>query len=293
MISTIDIVRQQILAMNADVLEIGLFKPVNQKETRTFREMILRTWDAETLLKSTGWLRLENKAGRNIYVRPAGEHQLSLVDDVSALNIERMKSSGFQPATVVETSPGNFQAWLNHGRRLPKEFGTAAARALAEKFDGDAKAADWRHFGRLAGFTNQKEKHRQPSGLFPYVRLIESTGVIYPQAKLFFAEVQKRFEAEQQSRRDRAAVLLGTRTHKGQPKSIDTFRQNPAYGGDGTRIDLAYALYAVSRGLSEGQIISALRSRDLSHKGSERRQEDYISRTIRKAFTLQETSRSR
>jgi hypothetical protein len=27
-----------------------------------------------------------------------------------------MKHSQFQPAIVVETSPNNLQAWLNHGR---------------------------------------------------------------------------------------------------------------------------------------------------------------------------------
>jgi hypothetical protein len=32
---------------------------------------------------------------------------------------------------------------------------------------------------------------------------------------------------------------------------------------------------------------AAIRSRDLSHKGTERRQEDYVERTIRKALALQ------
>jgi len=55
------------------------------------------------------------------YVRPAGRHQMNLIDDLSAGSIERMKTSGFQPAAVVETSPGNFQAWLNHGLSLSKD----------------------------------------------------------------------------------------------------------------------------------------------------------------------------
>lgn len=293
MISTIDIVRKQISAMQSDLLDVGLFRPARPNEERAAPEMILRTWDAQTLLRSTSWLRFENKAGRNIYVRPAGEHHLSLIDDVSAQNIRRMKSAGFQPAAVVETSPGNFQAWLNHGRRLPKELGTAAARALADEFEGDTKAADWRHFGRLAAFSNQKEKHRQESGLFPFVRLVEATGVIYSQAGAFLNKVQERFEADQRVRRDRIADFRRATQNAGPVKRIDAFRQNPVYGGDGTRVDLAYALYAMSRGLSEAAIRSALRSRDLSHKGNERRQEDYIERTIRKAFTLRENSPSR
>ena len=42
-----------------------------------------------------------------------------------------MKQSGFHPALVIETSPGNFQVWMKHPAVLPKEVGTAAARALA------------------------------------------------------------------------------------------------------------------------------------------------------------------
>jgi hypothetical protein len=48
-------------------------------------------------------------------------------------------------------------------------------------------------------------------------------------------------------------------------KSIESFRSNPGYGGDGTRIDLAYAIYALSRGVPEVEAI--IGSRDLSHKG--------------------------
>jgi len=57
---------------------------------------------------------------------------------------------------VIETSPSNFQAWLCHGQILPKQVSTIAARLLASRFGGDPASADWRHYGRLAGFTNRK-----------------------------------------------------------------------------------------------------------------------------------------
>jgi hypothetical protein len=53
------------------------------------------------------------------------------------------------------------------------------------------------------------------------------------------------------------------------------------------KVGLAYALYALSRGASAEDAGAAIRSRDLSHKGTERRQEDYVERTIRKALALQ------
>ena len=163
---TIEVVRQQITAMKAGVFELGLFRMAGSADWLD-AGMLPRAWDSETLLRSIAWLRLENMHGRNIYIRPQGEHHLSLVDDLSKTAIDRMKAEGFQAAAIVETSPRNFQAWLDHGERLPRDIGTAVARELASRFEGDPKAADWRHFGRLAGFTNQKEKHRGRTGCFP------------------------------------------------------------------------------------------------------------------------------
>jgi hypothetical protein len=286
MVQTSEFVRQQIEAMKAEVFELGLFRLASAADGLD-AGMLPRAWDSETLLRSIAWLRLENMHGRNIYIRPRGEHHLSLIDDLSKSAIDRMKAEGFQPAAIVETSPRNFQAWLDHGERLPRDIGTAVARALASRFEGDTKAADWRHFGRLAGFTNQKEKHRQANGLFPFVRLIESSGVVYPAAEKFVNSIREQCAREQDARKKRDVAFASVPVSGGADKSIESFRQNSAYGGDGTRVDLAYALYALSRGASVGDVGAAIRSRDLSHKGTERRQEDYVERTIRKALALQ------
>ena len=175
---TLDAVTGQAEAMGVEVFEVGLYKPAVEGGPNE-PEMLPRTWDKATLLKSVGWLKYQNSQGRNIYIRPKGEHALSLVDDLTAASVQRMKAGGFEPAVIVETSPGNFQAWLNHGRVLPKAESTLAARALAEKFGGDKGAADWRHFGRLAGLTNRKQKYQDPGGRYPFVRLMEASGRPY------------------------------------------------------------------------------------------------------------------
>jgi hypothetical protein len=89
------------------------------------------------------WLRHENAKDAHIYIRPAGMHALSLIDDLSAEAIVRMRAEGFEPAEVVETSSNNFQAWLNHGRVLEAAVNTSAAKQLAERFGGDRSSADW------------------------------------------------------------------------------------------------------------------------------------------------------
>ncbi len=178
MTKTGEVVRLQVSTMGASVYELGLFKPAGSDcdGEKPQPEMLMRVWDVGTIHKSVPWLRLQNSLGRNIYIRPKGEHHLTLVDDLSREGVEKMRASSFHPAVIVQTSPGNFQAWLNHGRVLPTSLSTVSARTLAEHFGGDVKAAAWRQFGRLAGFTNRKEKHRQPDGLFPFVRLVEATG---------------------------------------------------------------------------------------------------------------------
>jgi hypothetical protein len=343
-------VTKQIAAMGSDLLEIGVFKP---EENGQDSSMLLRTWDAETLVRSIPWLRHQNREGRNIYIRPKGEHNLSLVDDLKRENLAAMRQAGFAPATVVETSPGNYQAWLKHSQQLDRETSTATARMLAEKFGGDRGSADWRHFGRLSGFTNRKSKYLNiVTGLYPFVRLTEASGQVCVQADAFLGSVKDKLardKAEREKLRqqtDRRAVwkyhqpggygyvipvpclILGktqsrtrirvmtksgefqerlvapenlrsatkedVQAHGGiyaklsqqdrtKLKTIEAFRSNPRYGGDGTRIDLAYAVYALDHGVSAADVASAIRSRDLSHKGNPRRQDDYVERTIKKA----------
>ncbi len=274
---TPEAVEKQSRAMGAKAFEIGLFDPNAAR-----RPMLPRVWDTGTLLRSVSWLRLKNAEGRNIYIRPAGEHSLSLIDDASIQVIERLKSEGFAPAVVLETSPGNFQAWLHHGQILPKPLSTFAARLLASRFGGDLASADWRHYGRLAGFTNRKDKYRKTDGTFPYVRLHEATGAVYPKAITFLAEVKCLYETEQ-SKLLPPASSQPRSLCRSDLKSIEDFRAKPIYGGDQTRVDLAYAVYALAHGVPANDTRSALASRDLTHKGNGKRQQEYIDRTMKKA----------
>jgi hypothetical protein len=225
---------------------------------------------------------LKNAEGRHIYIRPAGEHALSLIDDANIQVIKRLKSEGFAPAVVVETSPGNFQAWLHHGEILPKRLSTLSARLLASRFGGDLASADWRHYGRLAGFTNRKDKYRRADGTFPYVRLHEATGAVYSRSVAFLAEVKSIYEAEK-SKLLRPLSLQYRRLIGSNLMSIEDFRTKPTYGGDQTRVDLAYAVYALAHFVSENEARNAIASRDLTHKGDKNRQQAYIDRTIKKA----------
>jgi hypothetical protein len=267
----------QLEALGAEYFDIGI--------KRVDGTMVLREgWGAKQVLKSLLWLRRENLNRGHIYVRPVGAHEISLVDDLKADTFVRMKADGFAPAAVVETSPGNFQAWLKHGEVLDEAASTRAAKLLAERYGGDPGSADWRHFGRLAGFTNPKPSRRLASGLQPFARLLEANGQVYRQAPLFIAEVRAALAGE-------GAMVGGGggRAGEGAPelppiKPLARFHSDVRYDGDLHRADLAWARHAADMGLSASEIrATIMEARDLAKKGSIKRQREYAERTAGKA----------
>jgi hypothetical protein len=103
--TTQSVIRKQLCAMGCELFEIGVL--------RMDGRMLLRSgWSADQIDAALAWLRRENARGAQIFVRPRGAHALSLVDDLNTKVIARLMDCGFQPAVVIDTSPGNFQAWL-------------------------------------------------------------------------------------------------------------------------------------------------------------------------------------
>lgn len=114
-------------------------------------------------------------------------------------------------------------------------------------FGGDPSSADWRHFGRLAGFTNAKPERRLPSGLPPFVRPLSASGHIYSRATEFLAEIKK------SEKRDTVGLERFSKQHLCKMhvglRPLKEFHADPIYGGDLHRADMAWALHAVSCGL--------------------------------------------
>ena len=271
-------VRRQLAAMACDYFDIGILRPDG-------RMLLREAWTVSQIEEAIQRLRRENAHGAHIFVRPHGAHALSLVDDLCADAIAAMKRSGFEPALVVETSTHNFQAWLNHGRIIADHFvSTQAAKELARRFGGDPSSADWRHFGRLAGFTNQKPERHLRNGLQPFVRLREYNGQVYNAAANFLHKIT----AVAAETRPAHQVCGERRTRSvGAIRYLANFHADPRYGGDLHRADLAWALHAASKNLSERRIRDEIfHARDLSKKGGPARQLDYAKRTARKAVAI-------
>jgi len=186
---------------------------------------------------------------------------------------------------VVETSAGNFQAWLRHATVFPKLLGTFAAQTLAARYGADPSAADWRRFGRLPGFTNCKPKYRKPAGLFPFVRLKSHTGEQYPMAEAFELEVTQRYEAREQEReaRRQLASLSPRRGPRSSTPSLERFRTSAKYQDRPAAADIAFCVAAIADGMSEDRIECALEDDYLSRDPSPSKRAAYIRRTMAKA----------
>jgi hypothetical protein len=138
-----------------------------------------RLWTTAQLLRepTIRFLRARNREGFDVYFRPYALDQnagyiLVDLDDAEPTVLTAMRANGHQPCSVVETSPGHLQAWIRISvLPLPSQLATPVSRHLAGLYQGDRASADWRHVGRLAGFTNQKPKRRLPSGLAPWVKV--------------------------------------------------------------------------------------------------------------------------
>jgi hypothetical protein len=271
-------VRNLLTAIEAPLYDVGVL---------TDRGMLpgLDSISVAAVLERLPLLKYRNAHGSHIYIRPSGEHRFTTLDDLSETSIARLAADGFNPCAVVETSAGNFQAWLKHPRTFPKLLGTFAAQTLAERYGADPSAADWRRFGRLPGFTNCKPKYRKSDGFFPFVRLHSHSGQQYPMAEAFEQEITTLYEAREQEHEARRlqSSLSPQRGPKSSNLSLERFRTSIKYQDRPAAADIAFCVAAYANGLSADRIERAIEDDYLSRDPSPTKRAAYIRRTMEKA----------
>ena len=282
--------RRQLDAMGVERFEVGIRDQAGR--------MLIRTWSKSETLESMAWLKRENAKGADVYVRPAGETNagLVLVDDLNRGQLARLKAAGLTPASVTETSPDNFQAWVRvHEKRLEPKLATEVATMLAKEYGGDPNSADWRHFGRLAGLTNAKPHHKDGNGRSPYVLAHDSGGKVAPAGLELVQQAAQRVrereaKAERQTRLE-AAQTTPERTNGRDPMQTYRHGLNALYARFGASMDVSKADYMIGvdmarKGFSPDQIGGAIEqaspelpTRKAGHEA------DYVARTVKAVFT--------
>jgi hypothetical protein len=167
-------IRRQLAAMPCDLYLVRL---IHNLSKRPFPGERLWTATQLTNLATIRFLRARNREGCDVYIHPyaqdrnAGYIFIDL-DNADPAALSSMRANGHEPCVVLQSSPGHWQAWV-HVSSIPLEpaLATAVGRHLAHLYGGDRASTDWRHLGRLAGFTNQKPHRRRRSGP-PWVKIL-------------------------------------------------------------------------------------------------------------------------
>ncbi len=248
----------------------------------------LANLSAAKVLSRIPLLKAHNARGAHIYIRPAGEHRFTVLDDLSQDSVDRLTADGYEPCAVVETSPCNFQAWLKHDDVYPAHLSTFVAQTLAQRYQADPSAADWRRFGRLPGFTNCKPKYRQSNGLYPYVLLRSWTREEHSMAAYLRLEMTKLYQLQQQERQTRVARRQSSsfspaRGARYSRLSLERFRNSSKYHDRPAAADIAFCVAAYSLEMPEDAIASTLDSQYLSRDTNPSKRAAYIQRTMAKA----------
>lgn len=209
---TLEAVKAQLQALACERYEVGVLPPSDAKNG-DLKPHRTREFDASTIEKAVPWLRRQNALGYEIYVRPAANADgswpgLVFVDDLDAKKLSKMEADGHQFAALIESSPGNYHGWV----RLPQERMTsdqvrAAAKLLAETYGGDHGAATSRRYGRLAGFTNRKQKHKR-GGLHPFAMLRKTSRKTTDAARSLLVNARKLAEKWASEKRHADAIRL-------------------------------------------------------------------------------------
>jgi len=169
--------------------ELYLIRLIHHQTGRPFPGE--RLWTAAQLVRAATirFLRVRNSEGCDVYIQPYAGYQnagyiLVDLDRADPMVVEVMRANGHDPCVVLRTSPGHLQAWIRLSTSpLDSAVATAAGRLLALSYGGDLASTDWRHLGRLAGFTNQKPTRRTPDRCAPWVKLVHARVGLAPRAE--------------------------------------------------------------------------------------------------------------
>jgi hypothetical protein len=263
-----------------------------------------RLWTAGQLTNARTilFLRARNREGCDIYFYPyAGEQNAGyILVDLDAAQpevLETMCARGHAPCVVVQTSPGHLQAWVCLSTSpLQPVVATAAGRWLARAYHGDPASTDWRHLGRLAGFTNQKPTRRAASGQAPWVRLVYARAGLAPHADSLLQLTGTIAPVRPRAPRADAPVTPLSTDNAPFPDAA-TAHAGAVYRGcmqrwriagrfpqpDWSIVDLWVARYLLSQGTPAPQIETILRLASPHFPRHHSHPDDYLRRTLARA----------
>ncbi|GAB4026392.1 DNA-primase RepB domain-containing protein [Spirosoma gilvum] len=253
--------------MNTITCPIQLYTEAFKVETYHYRlvdpvtgQVKLGNYNREQLIKAKGFFRYHNVQGFNIYCRPVG-YQFVLLDDLNRDVLTDLAQ--LKPCMLMETSPGNYQAWLIL-QDVPQNRETAKAicKELAVRFGADLASAEPDHVGRLPDLYNRKEKYIEQYGKYPFIKLLK-------------------FEHRLSNFYPQGGAVLNTPTPS---ISASINHSHSPSNGSISEQDFGVACGLIRQGKSDSEIYQHLLSTspDLAHRKG-KHVDSYLNRTIRNA----------
>ena len=96
-----------------------------------------------------------------------------------------------RPAVVVESSPDNFQVWLNHGRIISEHFvGSRAAKEPACLFGGDPATADWGLLREASRFHEPEARQAIGHRTAAFRTTVRKRETVYSSAADFLSQIR-------------------------------------------------------------------------------------------------------
>lgn len=264
-----------------------------------------RLWTAAQLVSAPTirFLRTRNREGCGIYIQPYAGNQnagyiLVDLDRADPMVVESMRTNGHDPCVVIETSPGHLQAWIRlSASPLEPALATAAGKHLAHTYGGDLASTDWRHLGRLAGFTNQKPARRTSGGYAPWVKILHARVGLAPAADALLQSARALAQAPRLSPHPDSRCSHDSSAAESGPTCITTAEATTIYRGcmrrwhiverfpqpDWSIVDLWVARHLLSQGTPATRIQAILRLASPHFPRRHGDPDDYLSRTVARA----------
>jgi hypothetical protein len=265
-----------------------------------------RLWTATQLTNSATirFLRARNREGCDIYIHPyvqdrnAGYILIDL-DHADATMLSAMQANGHQPCVVLQTSPGHWQAWVHvSSTPLQPALATAAGRYLAHLYGGDPASTDWRHLGRLAGFTNQKPHWRQNS-YPPWVKILHAAAGLASRAERLLQDARDQADLAEPIPHSGQQVISSTRpltptaplsvaqatqTYQTWMRRWHIAQRFPQ--PDWSIVDLWVARALLGKNMSPADVAQILRLGSPGFPRGHSNPTDYLRRTLARAFPV-------
>jgi len=244
-------------------------------------------------------LRLQER-GENLYYTPLSENRHHiLIDDMSRESLDRLIADGYQPAALIESSPGNYQAIITIeklGTEHDRDIGNQLSKELNQEY-GDPKLSGAVHPHRAPGYQNRKPNRQRKDGTFPSVRLVKAERRDCKKTHERSREINANLQRQTALKPQRQPRITTPR-----PATDQTYRGNYAYrkhhehilrvqrGKDVTdlsRIDSMIAIRLRATGHTQADIEKIILNNapNIRAIDEKRNWSDYAQRTAKYAFT--------